>query len=271
VTRARGRPRARAWLAALAALAGLPGVARPQDFALPAPDPLDAPGIALETALPRAATGVVASGATIDWYGVPGLVTRAIAIDLGSGAWRAAGGVSQTGTPEVGWTTLALAGGAAGEGWGFGARALARRDRIDAFAWRTDPAAGGLEAGAGGWVALGATTTLWASAPSVAVSGAAPPLARALETGLRWRADGLALWLAHRSAPAGYGAASLAAGACVTTGPARVWLAAHDAPVAGGVGVALRHGALGIGAEVDSHPWLAPLTRVAVSYGGRGP
>ncbi|MFI5371547.1 MAG: hypothetical protein ACHQ52_08320, partial [Candidatus Eisenbacteria bacterium] len=184
-----------------------------QDFALPRVTPLDAPAAALEDALPRADPRLHVVAGTISWYGVPGLVTRALAGGAGWRALRGMAGVSQTGDPELGWTTLGLGVGAAGVDWGAGMRVVARRDRTRAFAWDTAPGEGGLEAGAGAWLVLGHDCTAWASAPSLASTGAEPPLARSLETGIAWRGPGLTLWLAHRSAPAAYGSPSLSAGA----------------------------------------------------------
>ena len=258
-------------VAALAALAVVSPPLRAQDFALPGATPPGSAAALLEDALPRAEPGVAVTAGTIAWYGVPGLVTRALAIDLGRGTWRASCGVSQTGEPGLGWTTVGIGAGAAGRDWGAAGRVLARRDRTAAFAARVAPGEGGLEAGAGAWLVIGGGCTMWASAPSLAVTGAAPPLARALEAGVRWSSPGLALWLAHRSAPAGYGGASFAAGACAGTGPARVWLSAHDAPFAGTFGVSVTRAPVAVSAAVESHPWLPPLTRLALTLADRAP
>jgi hypothetical protein len=235
-----------------------------QDFALPRATPLSAAGALLEDALPPASAGSALAAGTIAWYGVPELATRAAVAKAGWHELRAALGVSQTGDAALGWTTLALGLGAAGPDWGVGCRVLARRDRTTAFDFASAPGEGGLEVGAGAWLGLGSTMTAWASAPSLATTGAEPPLSRPLEAGLEWRGAGLTLWLARRSAPPAYGSATLAAGVLARSGPACVWLAAHDAPLSGSLGFALTYAALGIQAEVESHPWLPPTTRLAV-------
>jgi hypothetical protein len=247
---------------ALALMTACPAGA--QDFALPRVTPLSAAGAMLEDALPPAGAQASLAAGTIAWYGVPELATRAILSRIGWRTWRGALGVSQTGDAELGWTTLALAAGAAGSDWGVACRVLARRDRTTAFEFGAAPGEGGLATGAGAWLALGAAATVWASAPDLAATGAEPPLARPLEAGLEWRAAGLTLWLARRSAPPAYGGATLAAGVAAPAGPACVWLAAHDAPLSGSLGVALTHAGLGVQAEVESHPWLAPTARLAV-------
>ncbi len=258
-----------AWLVALALACGRP--ARAQDFALAGPGTLDPPATLLEHALPEPRAGLTLAAGSIAWYGVPDLVTRALALSAGHRSWRGACGVSQTGPPGWGWTSVALGAGVAGGTWGAGLRVLARRDRTDEFAARIAPGDGGLEAGAGAWLALTERVTMWASAPSLGTTGAAPPLARPLEAGLRWRDDGLALWLAHRSAAPGYGSGRFVAGVAAGAGPAAAWLEAHDAPLAGAVGVTLARGPLGVSAAVESHPWLPATARLAITLGSGGP
>jgi hypothetical protein len=254
-------------LAPLLALAHAHGVSA-QDFALPRVTPLTAAGAMLEDALPPARGSMSLAAGTIAWYGVPELATRAIVAGAGWRVLRGALGVSQTGDAELGWTTLGFGAGATGPDWGVGARVLARRDRTTAFDFAPAPGEGGLETGAAAWLGLGRAATVWASAPSLAVTGAEPPLMRPLEAGIEWRGPGLTLWLARRSAPPVYGGATLAAGAVARAGPTCVWLAAHDAPLAGSLGVALAHAGLGVQAEVESHPWLAPTARLAIVLAG---
>lgn len=239
-------------------------IAAAQDFALPRVTPLSAAGAMLEDALPSVYAGPSLAAGTISWYGVPELSTRAVVAEGGWRAARGALGVSQTGDAELGWTTVALAAGVVAADWGVAARVLARRDRTTAFEFGAAPGEGGIETGAGAWLGLGGGATLWASAPGLAVTGAEPPLARPLEAGVEWRSPGLTLWLARRSAPPAYGGATFAAGAASRAGPACVWLAAHDAPLAGSLGVALTYAACGVQAEVESHPWLPPTARIAV-------
>src|SRR5262249_53573992 len=102
----------RAGLALLATLA-LTSRTAAQDFAPPAPaGPAPGAMALLERALPLPGTTWSAESAVTRWLGLASLETRACAVGGGTGPMRAALGLSQTGDPELGWTTAALAVGA---------------------------------------------------------------------------------------------------------------------------------------------------------------
>ena len=107
----------------------LAGLARAQDLA--GASPVGAADVheLLERALPSPHAGATAAAATTRWWGLRELETRSIAL---GGAWRGARvavGLSQTGAPELGWTTLALAAGVASPAAGAAFRAVTRSDR----------------------------------------------------------------------------------------------------------------------------------------------
>src|SRR5262249_42852657 len=110
------------WLLLLAARA-----AAAQDFAGAAPPgSTRAPEGLLDKALPSATAAFAAAAAQTEWWDVPGLETRAIAVSGSHRAWRAALGLSQTGDPDLGWTALALGFGASNARAGAALRALTR-------------------------------------------------------------------------------------------------------------------------------------------------
>jgi len=254
-----------AWLA----LHALP--ARAQDFAAPAPAWPPGPACGpLERGLPAAVPTVAIEGATIRWHGLAALTTRAVAGTFGRRALRAAAGLSQTGEPDVGWTALALAVGAAGSGGGGSLRALARRDRTSPFGFDARGADVGVEIGGGAWIEATAALHVWVSAPQMWTRGAAPPLARPLEVGAALDLGGVALWLS-RDAVAGHpsgGRGEHAFGLATAAGPLGVWLVARDQPLRGGLGLAARARALRVAAEVESHPVLAETARLSLGVGG---
>ena len=262
-----------AWLAlTLAALMlRAPCRARAQDFHAPERSPLEGgAGAMLEDALPPRLPAIELAATTTAWYGTP-LLTRALAVGVGWSALRVSAGMSQTGDPEIGWTALGLGVGVVERGGGIGARAIARRDRTSEFAFNAPTGTAGLDVGAGAWVALGVGVRVWASVPSLGSVGALPPLARPLEIGAQLERAGLTLWLSHSAAPPTVAGASFAAGCSAVRGPAEVWVSARDAPLRGGIGVAVRLPGLAVAGEVESHPWLEPVSRLAITLGRRGP
>ena len=254
-----------AMLAALAALVGA------QDFAAPAPAwPPGPPCLLLERGLPSATPTPVLEGAATRWHGLAALTTRAAAGALGWRALRAGVGLSQTGEPDVGWSALALAVGAAGRGGGGSLRAVARRDRTSPFGFDARGADVGVEIGGGAWIEAAGALHVWASAPQMWTRGAAPPLTRPLEVGGALDLGGVALWLS-RAAVAGYprgGRGEHAAGLATSAGPLGVWLVARDQPLRGGLGVAAQARVLRVAAEVESHPVLGETARMSLGLGG---
>ncbi|MBI1797500.1 MAG: hypothetical protein HYR74_10665, partial [Candidatus Eisenbacteria bacterium] len=104
--------RAVALVVALAIAAATGAIARAQDFATPvdAISPaLASPCGMIEHGFAAVRTAPAIELATIRWFGLPELTTRAAAAAAGWRALRAAAGVSQTGDPEVGWTGLGAA------------------------------------------------------------------------------------------------------------------------------------------------------------------
>ena len=72
--------------------------ARAQDFAAPAPPGPDPSALAfLDRALPAAEGGARIEAASTRWFGLPELITRVAALELGWRSFRSAAGVSQTG------------------------------------------------------------------------------------------------------------------------------------------------------------------------------
>jgi hypothetical protein len=261
-----------AFLVGLACLALAAAPARAQDFVAPAPawPPGPAAGV-LERGLPSAVPGAAIEGATTRWHGLAALTTRALAGALGWRAVRVAAGLSQTGEPDVGWTALALAAGAAGPGGGGSLRAVARRDRTSPFGFDARGADVGVEVGGGAWVEAAPRLHVWASAPQLWTRGAAPPLARPLEVGAALDLGAVVSWLS-RSGVAGYPRGSrgeLAAGLATSAGPLELWLEARDQPLRGGCGLAARARALRVAAEVESHPVLGETARMSLGIGGR--
>lgn len=263
---------------ALAAVLAGAATARAQDFAPPlAAGPDASPLVALERALPAAAPGFSICGATATVYGLPDLATRAIGVGAGFANARAALGLSQTGTPALGWTSFALAVGGAGSAGGAALRLGARRDR-DVTA---QPAAAlgpgiGLEAGAGAWFEAAPEVTVWASAPQLWARGTAPPLARPLELGVRATFGTVAWWGAVAAADERSSARVLegerALGAACGAPALGVWAEFRDRPLRGALGIRAERGGLGVAARVDSHPVLGESLRLALTLGaGAGP
>jgi len=236
-----------------------------QDFAGAAPPGGEDDALALlERALPPASASCSAAAAQTRWWDLPQLETRAIAAGVGWRSARASLGLSQTGEPELGWTTLALAvGGATGRA-GAGVRACTRRDRDAPWsASRAFAAGAGIESGAGAWLVPVAGLRVWASAPQMWTSGPAPPLARAMELGVR-AGGSTGAWLRLVSPrPGDDGERAL--GLCIGIAPALAWAEVRDAPLRGAAGLAVVVGALHVEARVDAHPVLGETVRAVVS------
>jgi hypothetical protein len=264
-------PATTAVLAAAVALATVTAPVAGQDFTTPAPAwPPDTPCALLERALPAVAVAPALEGAVTRWHGLDALTTRAAAAAFGWRALRAGLGLAQTGEPDIGWTALGLAIGAARRDGGAALRAAARRDRTTPFGFDDRGAAVGVEVGGGAWIDAAAGLHVWASAPQVWTRGAAPPLARPLEIGGAVDLGGVAAWLslvAVAGHPRG-GPGEHSAGLATDVGPLAVWLIARDQPLRGGLGVAGRARGLRAAAEVESHPVLGETARIALGLGG---
>ena len=256
----------RARLGCVLLLCGACGAANSQDFAGAAHAAAGDDAFALlERALPLAAPSVAAAVAHTRWWDSRDLETNAAAASGGWHTLRAAFGLSQTGAPELGWTTLALAAGAATADAGAGLRACARVDRDAPWsATRVASADAGLELGAGAWLMPAAGVRVWASAPQVFMRGAPPPLARSLELGLR-TGDDTGAWLLLRAPRAGDDG-ERALGVIIALAPLSAWAEVRDAPLRGAAGVQATAGAMRVDARVDVHPVLGETVRVALSW-----
>ena len=258
--------RLRACLARALVLCCAAGAARSQDFAGAAHAAATDDAFALlERALPSAAPGLAAEVAHTRWWDSRELETRAAAVSGGWRTLRASFGVSQTGAPELGWTALALAAGGASADAGAALRACTRLDRDAPWSAARAAADGaGLELGAGAWLVPAAGVRVWASAPQIWTRGAAPPLARALEVGVR-TGDDTGAWLLLRAPRAGDDG-ERALGVAIALAPLTAWAEVRDAPLRGGAGVRAAAGALGVEARVDVHPVLGETVRAALSW-----
>jgi hypothetical protein len=242
------------------------GAAHAQDFAGAAHAAATDDAFALlEHALPSATAGLAAAVAQTRWWESSDLETRAAAL---CGSWRtlrASAGLSQTGVPELGWTALALAAGSAGAEAGAGLRACARVDRDAPWsAARVAAPGAGYELGAGAWLVPAAGVRVWASAPQMLTRGAAPPLARSLEVGVR-AGDDTGVWLLLRAPRAGDDG-ERALGLAIALVPVTAWAEVRDAPLRGAAGVQVTAGAVSVEARVDVHPVLGETVRVALSW-----
>ena len=239
-----------------------------QDFAGASPaGSTRAPDGLLDRALPSASPSFSASVSQTSWWGLAGLETRAAAVSASVHTWRAALGLSQTGEPEIGWTAVGIGFGAASRIAGAGVRACARRDR-DA-PWSVARAFGsgaGVEAGAGAWIVPADGVRVWASAPQVWTGGAAPPLARPLELGVR-AGEGSAAWV-RLVAPRAGDDGERALGLSLEVSPVVAWAEVRDAPLRGSVGLTAAVSALRVGARVDAHPVLGETLRLSLAWVG---
>jgi hypothetical protein len=250
------------------------GAAVAQDFGSASPPgPRESPCAFVEDGLPPASP-VGAEVSFARWWGLPGLETRAIAGVAGLRSARIAAGLSQTGDPEIGWNTAALALGVARPAGGAGLRVLGRRDRT--IAPGSDAAAhlesrAGLEVGGGAWLEAARGLRLWASVPQAWVGGAAPPMDRPLEIGGSYEygeaEDGgdLLLWVT-RGSPSGDSPADHGAGAALCSGPITAWALVRDRPLRGGIGLAARARGLLLATEVESHPDLGETVRLSAGW-----
>lgn len=268
--RAIGRAAAAAALLLIAAARA----AGAQDFSAAAPAGPGGVAAALESALPRAAPGAALELVAARRFGLPELGGGAVACGASWRAVRVAFGAAQAGDPGLGWRALGAAAGVVGPDHGLALRAVARRDASPAAgdgavagAAAGEPGSG-IEAGLGAWLAPRAGVRLWLSAPQTWTAGAAPPLARGIETGIEARAPGLAGWLAHRATrgPGGH-AGTHVAGLALETGPGRVWLEGLDAPPRAALGVEASAGGLGVAARIEGHPVLGESAWLALRFG----
>lgn len=260
----------RRWIA-LAALAALPARAHAQDFASPwAFWPPGGPLALLEHGLPAPAPRVTAEAAITRWYGLPELETRALAAGVRVGRVSVAAGASQTGAPELGWTTLGVGVGHANGLGGVAVRAVARRDRLTPFAFDGDARTAGGEVGIGAWAAAGGAFRLWATAPQLWREGAAPPFRRPLALGIAWTAPGMGAWLARESVLEVSGARHGVheAGITLGAGGGTLWCAVRDRPLRAALGVSASRGPFAAAGSVASHPVLAETSRLGVRLSG---
>ena len=242
------------------------GAASSQDFAgaVPAAARDDAFTL-LERALPPASRELAVAVAHTRWWDAHDLETRAVLVSGGWHSSRAALGLSQTGSPELGWTALGLAAGAATPAAGAALRACARLDR-DA-GWSAARAASrdaGVELGAGAWLVPTPGVRVWASAPQMFLRGEAPPLARALEIGMQ-AGEETGAWFVLR-APRDGDDGERTLGLAIALLPVVTWAEVRDAPLRGAAGVRTQVGALAVEVRVDVHPVLGETTRVALAW-----
>src|SRR5260221_615966 len=143
---------------------------------------------------------------------------------------------------------LALGGGAAAPRGGAGLRGCGRLDRDAPWSpARVTSGGAGLELGAGAWVVPAAGVRAWASAPQMFLRGAPPPLARALELGVRAGAT-TGAWLLLRAPRAGDDG-ERALGVAIAMPPVTAWAEVRDAPLRGAAGLRAAAGALSIDAR----------------------
>ena len=253
-------------IAVAVALLGLATGASAQDLVGASPVGLLDLHDLMERGLPSPRGGLSFAAASTRWWGLAELETRSLALGAGWRSLRAGLGLSQTGVPELGWTTLALAAGAASPAAGAAFRVVTRRDRDAPWSARhaTSPEAG-LELGGGAWLAPVPALRAWASAPQVWVRGEPPPLERPLELGVRAGA-GTAMWCTLRSPrPGDDGEPAL--GMSLELAPFTAWVEVRDAPLRGSAGVCARAGPLAVRTRVDAHPALGETVRFGIDWG----
>lgn len=239
--------------------------AHAQDLAgIAPPGPQDLLSL-LEHALPAREGGFAAAAASTRWWGLRELETRAVALGGSAGALRVAAGLSQTGAPELGWTTLALAAGGVTPGAGAALRVVTRHDRDQPWspALAMDPYSG-LAFGAGAWLEPAAGVRVWASAPQMRARGQPPPLDRTLELGVR-AGQATAVWCTLR-APRSGDDGERALGLVLGLAPLEAWAEVRDAPLRGSAGLRVTAGMIRVGARADAHPVLGETLRAAVEW-----
>ncbi|OGF14752.1 MAG: hypothetical protein A2W00_03255 [Candidatus Eisenbacteria bacterium RBG_16_71_46] len=245
--------------------AGTPS--RAQDFSsAAAPGPAPSPVAFLEHGLPPASCTPAAEATLTSWHQVPGLTTRAAGLGAGWRTLRAAAGLSQSGDPEIGWSALGFAVGAACPSWGAAVRGVLRRDRAPGTVGSALGPGVGAEAGAAAWVEAARGVTAWAAAPQLWTRGVAPPLPRPLAIGARVEGGGLGAWL-EREAAGASAPGRLAAGLGLVAGPLSIRVGARDHPLGGVLGFAARASGFTVSAEVESHPVLAETLRIGIAVG----
>ncbi len=254
-------------LALVGVLAPSPG--RGQDFAPVVPGALSGGAASLlDDGLPAASDGVSLESGITRWFGLDALATRHLALGAGWRGVRVAAGVSQTGDPELGWTSFGAAAGGATHAAGGAVRAVARRDRASPGLPGPPGAGGGYELGAGAWARAGERVVLHASAPQILLHSEAPPLPRGFELGATMDLDDATLWLAVRSAPRGQPVPpDHELGVALRLAGVRAWALVRDRPARAGIGLSARVRAIGIAAAVESHPVLGETTRLALILG----
>ena len=238
-----------------------PGPALAQEF-VALPLPAESAARMLERGLPPATPGARFESSWVSWFGLRDLATEAAAVGGSWGGARAAVGAARTGTAEVGWSTLAVAGGWADARSGAALRAVVRGQGGEG-AWR------GAEAGAGAWADAGRGVRLWASAPQLWQGGEAPPLERRLELGASLEAGELELWLVRRAAPGARGAlrGEHTAGLAAHAGVLMLWTHVEDAPARGGFGLAIAWRGLRLAMGSDTHPILGETLELSLAMG----
>ena len=224
----------------------------------------------LEDAQPAVSHALFFSAAQTRWWGLAELETRALALAFGIRSLRVAAGLSQTGTPELGYTAVGFATGVASPTAGAGVRVATSSDRdAEWTALRATSHVASYEAGAGAWLAPAELVRVWVSAPQWITHGAPPVLARTLEVGVR-AGDGNAIWCALRAPRSGDdGERSL--GGALAFDLFQVWLELRDAPLRSAAGLGLAWRGLELSVRLDSHPVLGETVRTGVSWAiGRG-
>jgi hypothetical protein len=246
-------------------LLALVSLARAQDFESAGYGGTPATGLVfLDTGLPPEASSAGFEAVTASRFGLAELSTHALAAAGGWRSLRLAAGVAQTGDAEIGWSGFGAAAGAANKVWGAGVRGVARRDRFAAgvLNW-------GAEFGGGVWLRPWTAGWVWASAPAIATSGLAPPLARGLAMGAAFEGAGVRIWFEHEALPeAPATRASHRAGLAMNSAPLGVWVEGFDAPLRAAAGIHARAGFVTVRAQAASHPLLGETMRIALSVGG---
>ena len=252
-------------VALLCGLLGLAALARAQDFAGAAPAGNPDVLALLEMAQPPPLARIEFAAASTRWWGLRELETRTLAAGAGWRALRAGVGLSQTGDPPLGWTTLALAAGGATRVGGAAVRVAVRRGREAPWAPASLVGEGAsYEVGTGAWLVVAPAWRVWASAPQLHASGPAPALERPLELGLR-AGGATALWCVLRAPRAGDDG-ERALGAVLGMPPFEVWALARDAPWRASAGLRASAGPVRVGLRADSHPVLQESWRVSLEW-----
>ena len=233
--------------------------------ALPAGEERGALGL-LEDAQAPVSGALECAAVQTRWWGLDELQTRAVVLACGVRSLRLAAGVSQTGAPEIGFTTIGLAAGVASSSAGAGLRAASwiDRARLDWSPARAASHEAACEAGAGAWLVPVAGVRVWASAPQLVVRGGAPPLERTMEWGVRL-GDAQAVWATLR-APRSTDDGERALGGELAFAPLSLWVELRDAPLRSASGLQLAGRGLRFSFRLDSHPVLGESVRSALSW-----